>query len=222
VFSLDMLRRDEKQRLAAVDTGVPATAYRAVIIQEPDPFGDQSLTVYAQDPATLGHDQYLLTNPAGLRELSEALTASASTHQLDTDIRASFSAEKSFGPTNPGNSAWINDPGVIGALYGDPNTLINATGHPFMDRSLRRALCGSVCVGAFERTMPAGQSGADSGPSIGRFQVMAPHSEPAARTATSQKITGKLAAFSIVRRSGLITPTWHSQGRRRTPIQSKA
>ena len=37
VFSLDMLRRDEKNRLAAVDTGVPATAYQAVTIQEPDP-----------------------------------------------------------------------------------------------------------------------------------------------------------------------------------------
>jgi hypothetical protein len=134
-FSLDLLRRDEKQRLAAVDMGVPATAYQAVTIQEPDPFGGQSLTVYAQDPVTLGHDQYLLTNPAGLRELSEALTATASTHQLYTDFRASFSAEKSFGPTNPGNSPWVNDPGVIGALYSDANTLIYATGHPFMDRA---------------------------------------------------------------------------------------
>lgn len=134
-FSVDMSRRDEKQRIAAVDTGVPATAYQSVVIQEPSPFDGQSLTVYAQDPATLGQDQYLLTNPAGLRELSEALTAAAGTHQLDTDFRASFGAEKSFGPTNPGNSEWVNDPGVIGALYSDPNTLINTTGHPFMDRA---------------------------------------------------------------------------------------
>ena len=134
-FSVDMLRRDEKQRIAAVDMGVPSSAYQAVFIQEPSPFEGQSLTVYAQDPATLGRDQYLLTNPAGLRELNEALIATASTHQLDTDIRVSFTAEKSFGPTNPGNSAWVNDPGVIGALYSDPNTLINATGHPFMDRA---------------------------------------------------------------------------------------
>jgi hypothetical protein len=134
-FSVDMLRRDEKQRIAAVDTGVPATAYQAVVIEEQSPFEGQTLTVYAQDPATLGRDQYLLTNPAGLRELNEALIATASTHQLGTDIRASFGAEKSFGPTNPGNSEWVNDPGVIGALYSDPNTLINATGHPFMDRA---------------------------------------------------------------------------------------
>jgi hypothetical protein len=76
-----MLRRDEKERIAAVDTGVPATAYDAVVIHEPSPFNGQSLTVYEQDPATLGHDQYLLTNPAGLPELNEALIATASTHQ---------------------------------------------------------------------------------------------------------------------------------------------
>lgn len=134
-FSLDMLRRDEKQRIAAIDTGVPASAYQAVVIEEPEPFAGQSLTVSAQNPATLGQDQYLLTNPVGLRELSENLTATAGTHQLNTDLRASFSAEKSWGPTNPGNSEWASDPGVIGALYSDPNTLINATGHSFMDRA---------------------------------------------------------------------------------------
>jgi hypothetical protein len=134
-FSVDMVRRDEKQRMAAVDTGVPAADYQAVVIQEPSPFAGQSLTVYAQDPATLGQDQYLLSNPAGLRELNEALIAAAGTHRFDTDFRASFTAEKSFGPTNPGNSVWVNDPGAIGALYSNPNTLINATGHPFMDRA---------------------------------------------------------------------------------------
>ena len=134
-LSLDLLRRDEKHRLAAVDTGVPASAYQPVVIQEPPPFTGQSLTVYAQDPGTLGQDSYLLTNPPGLRDLNENVTAAASTHQFATDFRASFSAEKSFGPTNPGSSVWVNDPGVIGALYSNPNTLINATGHPWMDRA---------------------------------------------------------------------------------------
>ncbi|HLI86507.1 MAG TPA: hypothetical protein VKV17_21540 [Bryobacteraceae bacterium] len=134
-FSLDLPRRDDKQRIAAVNTGVPFTEYQPVAIQEPAPFLGQSLTVEAQNPDTLGQDQYLLTNPAGLRELSENLTATASTHLFDTDFRASFSAEKSFGPTNPGSSAWVNDPGLIGALYSNPNTSINATGHPYMDRA---------------------------------------------------------------------------------------
>lgn len=30
--------------------------------------------------------------------------------------------------------AWENDPGVVGALYMDPNTLVNATGRNFFDR----------------------------------------------------------------------------------------
>ena len=140
-FSLDLLRSDEKHRIAAVNTGVTAGDYSPVTIADPGPdfipgtFDDQRLVVYAQNPATLGHDEYLLTNPSGLRELTEALTATAATHHRYAEIRASFTAEKSFGPANPGNSAWVNDPGVIGALYSDPNSLIHATGHPFVDRA---------------------------------------------------------------------------------------
>ena len=140
-FSVDLVRRDDKDRLAAVNTGVPASSYRAVTVLDPGPdsvpgtFDDEQLVVYAQDPSTLGRDQYLLTNPAGLRELSEALTATLATHRNDVDVRVSFTAEKAFGATNPGNSVWSNDPGVVGALYSDPNTLIHGTGHPYMDRA---------------------------------------------------------------------------------------
>jgi hypothetical protein len=140
-ISVNLFRRDEKDRLAAINTGIPASAYYPATILDPGPdfipgtFDDQKLEVYAQVPATLGHDQYLLTNPAGLRELSEAITAIASTHHQLLDIRASFTVEKSFGPTNPGSSVWINDPGIVGALYSNPNTLIDATGHPFMDHA---------------------------------------------------------------------------------------
>ncbi len=140
-FSVSLIRRDEKDRLAAVNTGVPDSDYSPVVIRDPGPdfipgtFDDQFLTVYAQNPASLGRDQYLLTNPSGLRELSEALTALLTTHLPFTEVRASFAAEKSFGPTNPGNSQWVNDPGIAGALYSNPNTLLNATGHPFFDRA---------------------------------------------------------------------------------------
>jgi len=140
-FSVRLLRRDEKDRVAAVNVGVPPSSYQPVVIEDPGPdglsgtFDDQPLTVYAQSPATLGQDRYLLTNPAGLRELTEALVASASTRLALAELRASFTALKAWGPTNPGNSAWVNDPGVVGGLYSDPNSLINATGHPFMDRA---------------------------------------------------------------------------------------
>ena len=44
-------------------------------------------------------------------------------------------AEKSYGPTNPGDAVYENDPGVIGALFLDPNTAIHATGRSFVDRA---------------------------------------------------------------------------------------
>ena len=44
-------------------------------------------------------------------------------------------AERSYGPTNPGDAVYENDPGVIGALYLDPNTAIHATGRSFVDRA---------------------------------------------------------------------------------------
>ena len=140
-FTLDLLRSDLKHRIAAVNTGVTPADFTPVGVLDPGPdfipgtFDDQTLVVYAQQPASLGHDQYLLTNPPGLRELTEALTASLSTLRSYAGVSASFTAEKSFGPTNPGNSPWVNEPGVAGALYSDPNSLINSTGHAFVDRA---------------------------------------------------------------------------------------
>jgi hypothetical protein len=39
-----------------------------------------------------------------------------------------FRAEKSYGPTNPGDAVYENDPGVIGSLLLNPNTSIHADG----------------------------------------------------------------------------------------------
>jgi hypothetical protein len=141
VVSIHMFRRDEKNRIAAVDTGVPASAFTPVSILDPGPdgipgtFDDQRLTVYAQSPSTLGQDRYLLTNPAGLRMLNTGLVAEAGTQWRQLTLHASFVAEKSYGPTNPGDSIYENDPGVIGALLFDPNTAVNAAGRSFVDRA---------------------------------------------------------------------------------------
>ncbi len=136
-----MFRRDDKDRIAAIDTGVPAQAFTPVSILDPGPDGipgtsdDQRLTVYAQNPATLGQDRYLLTNPAGLRMLNTGLLAEVGTEWRRLTLHASFVAEKSYGPTNPGDAVYENDPGVIGALFLDPNTAIHATGRSFVDRA---------------------------------------------------------------------------------------
>jgi hypothetical protein len=124
-----------------MDIGVPAQAFTPVSILDPGPdgipgtFDDQHLTVYAQNQATLGQDRYLLTNPAGLNMRNTGLVAEAGTEWRDLALHASFVAEKSYGPTNPGDSVYENDPGVIGSLFLDPNYAIHAAGNSFVDRS---------------------------------------------------------------------------------------
>jgi hypothetical protein len=139
--SIQLFRRDNKNRIAAIDTGVPPQAFTPASILDPGPdgipgtFDDQQLTVYAQNPATLGHDRYLLTNPAGLRTLDSGLLAEVRTQLRRLLFHASFLAEKSYGPNNPGDTVYENDPGVIGALFLDPNTAIHAPGRSFVDRA---------------------------------------------------------------------------------------
>jgi hypothetical protein len=137
---IHLFRRDDKERIAAIDTGVPAQAFSPRSILDPGPdgitgtFDDQQLTVYQQNPATFGQDQYLLTNPPGLRMLNTGMIAEVGTEWRNVMIHASFVAEKSYGPTNPGDAVFENDPGVIGSLFLDPNTAIHAAGRSFVDR----------------------------------------------------------------------------------------
>jgi hypothetical protein len=139
--SVHLFRRDDKNRIAALNVGVPPQAFTPVPILDPGPdgipgtFDDQRLIVYAQDPATLGRDRYWLTNPAGLRMLNAGLLAEVGAEWRGLALHASFVAEKSYGPTNPGDAVYENDPGVIGALFLDPNTAIHAAGRSFMDRA---------------------------------------------------------------------------------------
>jgi hypothetical protein len=139
--SIHLFRRDNKDRIAPIDIGVPASAFAPTSILDPGPdgiggtFDDQHLTVYAQNPATFGQDRYLLTNPPGLGMLNAGLLAEARTDWRGLTLHASFVAEKSYGPTNPGNAFYENDPGVIGALFLDPNTAIHATGRTYVDRA---------------------------------------------------------------------------------------
>ncbi|HEX4771635.1 MAG TPA: TonB-dependent receptor [Bryobacteraceae bacterium] len=139
--SLQLYRRDDKARIALINTGVPPSSFTPVSILDPGPDGipgtadDQHLTVYQQNSTTLGQDIFLLTNPRDLRMQYQGFTAQVATQHRFIYFHASFTAEKSFGPTNPGDGVLENDPGVIGALYQDPNTSINAAGRDFFDRA---------------------------------------------------------------------------------------
>jgi hypothetical protein len=135
--SLHLFRRDDRDRLAAVNTGA---AFRLRSVLDPGPdfvvgtFDDQILPVYEQEPASFGRDQFVLINP-GLRSLSAGLVAKLSRTGKRHWWRLTFVAEKGYGPTNFGNAPWENDPGVIGSLYQDPNILVNAAGRIYFDRA---------------------------------------------------------------------------------------
>jgi hypothetical protein len=133
-------RRTDRDRIAALNTGVPFSAYHPVNTVDPGPDGragtadDRLLTVYGQDPATFGQDHFVLTNPSGLRMDQRGVVADGGFNKRGLSAQASLYVGKSWGPTNPGNDIWENDSGVVGSLYSDPNTLINASGSPAMDR----------------------------------------------------------------------------------------
>lgn len=140
VAGIRFFRRDEKDRIAAIDTGVTAGDFTPVAIADPGPsgvaggFGAQTIPVWAQNPASFGRDRYLLTNPAGLRMQNTGLVAEAAGNVHGLGLKASFVAEKSYGPTNAGNAVVENDSGVVGALFLDPNTAIGADNRTYMDR----------------------------------------------------------------------------------------
>jgi hypothetical protein len=139
--SLELFRFDLKDRIAATDPGIPAQAFSPVPIVDPGPDGitgtrdDRGLMVYSQNPATFGQDRYLLGNPTGLRFQNSGFTGEihAQWHGLLSQI--SFTAEKSYGPTNPGNAPFQNDPEIVGSLYMEPNTAINAANRIYADRA---------------------------------------------------------------------------------------
>jgi hypothetical protein len=138
--SASFFRRDEKRRMALVNTGLagefdPTTVFDPGGDGIPGTGDDQRVIAYAQRASSLGADRYLLTNPQGLRNLNEGAVLETGLSRARYSARASFMAMKSFGPSNPGNAPIENDPGILGALYADPNTLVNATGRHFFDRA---------------------------------------------------------------------------------------
>ena len=141
IFRVQLFRRDEKNRLAAVDNGLGPNAFTAASILDPGPdgipgtFDDGRLTIYQQNPATLGQDHYLLTNPPGLRALNTGFVAEAGGEWHGLWANASLAVEKGWGPTNPGNAAFENDPGVIGALFADPNSAVRTPARFYVDRA---------------------------------------------------------------------------------------
>ncbi len=137
------MNRQERRLIATVDTGVPFSAYTPVTIHDngndniPGTPDDQNLTVYAQDPATLGKNFYLLTNPEGFKGFYQGVEIVLSLKGGPSRLRGSFSLSGyrivGMASQQPGSQEY--DQGVVGNLYNDPNTLINAEGRLYFDRA---------------------------------------------------------------------------------------
>ncbi len=135
-------QKETRDLVAVVNTGVPDSAYTPVAIRDdgddriPGTPDDLTFTVYNQDPATLGQDAYQLTN-AGSRVsryqgFDLTLLKKAGPDFL---FYLALTATHAVAVTNPGNTEWENDDGVLGTLYENPNAAINAKGRPRFDRA---------------------------------------------------------------------------------------
>lgn len=166
-------RRDAKHLIETVNEGVPFSAFRPMPFLDPGEDGlpgtadDRTLVVFNQDGATLGNDFFLLTNP-GFRSVYKGFEIVLEKPWRNRwMLRASFLASQARGPSAPGNSAFVNDAGALGALFSadlgspandgfeslphllgtlfdNPNTLINADGRLFFDRGFAGKLAAAV------------------------------------------------------------------------------
>jgi hypothetical protein len=164
-----LIYRKDSDLQEDVNVGVPFSAFFPVTIQDPGPDGvpgtgddGGTFTVFNQDPATLGQDQNVLTNPDGLeadyRGIELQLNKRFSNKwQMVTGLtlgRANAFA-KGSGSFIPGGNA--DTGGLSTPLFNSPNSLINAEGRSFWDRPVIFKLAGSysgpwgIDIGGFFR-----------------------------------------------------------------------
>jgi hypothetical protein len=143
-FSFGLFTRETKDLIGTVNTGVPASAYDPVKIYDtgddriPGNHDDLIFTVYDQKSKTLGQDFYLLTNEDRENRVTNYYGADLFLAKNFGDrftFFLSLTATNVNGSTNPGNTHQENDDGVLGSLYDNPNTLINARGRVVFDRA---------------------------------------------------------------------------------------
>jgi hypothetical protein len=194
-ISFTGFQRTQNRLVQSVNVGVPAASYTPVTVKDvgddgiPGTSDDRTLTVFNQDPRTLGQDRHLLTNPPGLRSSYKGLEAMLRANISQRGfVSVSLTASKAVGRTNPGNTVFENDPGVIGSLFDGPNALINAQGRMFFDRAYVSKIAAyfrlplglySGSIIRYEDGLPFGRKVLVTGLNQGPFVVMAtPRGEP--------------------------------------------
>ncbi len=155
LLTVNFIYRKDTDLQEDINTGVPFSAFSPVVITDPGPDGvlgtsddGGQFTVFNQDPATLGHDQFLLTNPDGLVADYRGVELQVNKRFSDKwqalvglTLGRANSFAKGSGSFIPGGNA---DTGGTGSgLFDNPNSLINADGRSFWDRPVIFKLAGS-------------------------------------------------------------------------------
>jgi len=142
-FVLCGYTRNTKNLIHTVNTGVPFSAYDPEYHIDPGDdqiplsYDDLIFTVFNQKPETLGQDYFVLTNVEPDTRNTVYFGADLNLVKRFGDrftFFLSLTAIQADGSTNPGNSEFENDDGMVGRLFDDPNTLINAEGRLRFDR----------------------------------------------------------------------------------------
>lgn len=143
-FSFGLFTRETRNLVGTPNTGVPFSAYEPVEIYDsgddrvPGNHDDLIFTVYDQKRETLGQDFYLLTNEDPENWITNYYGADlflVKNFGERFTFFLSLTATNVHGRTNPGNTHRENDDSVLGSLYDNPNTLINARGRVAFDRA---------------------------------------------------------------------------------------
>jgi hypothetical protein len=125
----------ERNLYGPINTGVPASAYAPVSVTDPGPDGvigtgdDAALTVYNQDPSTLGQDQLFYTNDSGLDQDYKGLQIVANKRFSNKWLML---ASYTYGKATQQNT-YVGQYSTSTALN-NPNTTVNSDGVTFYDR----------------------------------------------------------------------------------------
>jgi hypothetical protein len=136
--------REARDLVETLNTGVPFASYSQRTFTDigddrlPGNYDDLTFTLFEQDERTLGGDFALLSNPGGDARCSryeglDLVLAKQTSARFGFFV--SLTAMRCVGTTSPGNTARENDDGVVGSLYDNPNTLVNAHGRLRFDRA---------------------------------------------------------------------------------------
>ena len=141
--SANFIYRRDKDLMATVDQGVPFSSYSPVSVVDPGPDGmagtgdDGSLTVFAQDPATIGQSQNLVINPAGNDRTFTGFELTASKRFSDNWQGVASLVVSEMEVIQPTTANQTAD------LYDNPNGLINAKGLDQINRTAKFKLQGT-------------------------------------------------------------------------------